>query len=176
MARIAALTLDQVNRQLDILDTLQKQVYDLQQQGQFAAQQVVVADPIHAPSTTNNLNFTWTGGTGVVSWPQAFIKDKNWKAQTTPRPVVISAAPGQQHIYPVTAGNLTLKPSTYYWLGWDHVHQQMVAVTDASSIHGDYSVHVICQIYTGTTGQTGSAGGGGSTSGVDLSGLRYKNF
>ena len=47
---------------------------------------------------------------------------------------------------------------------------------NSSVIHGNYNVHLLCQIYTGTTGQSGSAGGGGSNGGVDLSGLRYKNF
>jgi hypothetical protein len=52
----------------------------------------------------------------------------------------------------------------------------MVVTQDASVIHGNYNVHLLCQIYTGTVGQSGIAGGGGSTGGVDISGSRYKNF
>jgi hypothetical protein len=176
MPRIAELDLDQVNKQFDKIDILQSQVDHLVSQSNFAAQQVVIADPIHAPQTTNNLSLTWTGGTKVLSWPLAYIKDKNWAAQTTSRPAAISSAPGQQHIYTIPPGTLTLNPSTYYWIGWDAPHQQMIATLDASTIHGNYAVHIVCQIYTGTTSQTGSAGGGGSTGGVDLSGSRYKNF
>jgi hypothetical protein len=176
MPRIATLDLSQINRQIDIMDNLQNQFLDLQQKVANIGQTTNIADPIHAPSTTNNLIFTWTGSTGVLSWPQAFIKDKNWNTQTVSRPAKISSAPGQQHVYNVGAGNTVLSPNTYYWLGWDHGHQQMVAVTDVSSIHGNFNAHVICKIYTGTSGQTGVAGGGGSTGGVDLSGLTYKNF
>jgi hypothetical protein len=176
MPRISELTLDQVNRKIDILDGLEAQVADIQTKADFAAQQVVIGDPIHAPSTTNNLSMTWTGGSGVLSWPLAFIKDKNWNAQTTIRPAIKSSAPGQQHIYQITPGSITVQPSTYYWVGWDHAHQTMVVTQDASVIHGNYNVHLLCQIYTGTVGQSGIAGGGGSTGGVDISGSRYKNF
>ena len=170
------MTLDQVNRQIDILDTVQNQVAALQSTTAFTQQQSAIADPAHAPSTTNNLSFSWNGGTGVVTWNQGFIKDKNWNAQTTSTPAVKSSAPGAQHIFSVPSGTLSLSPSTYYWIGWDHTHQQMVASSDASQLHGNYNVHVICKLYTGTSMQTGTAGGGGSTGGVDLSGLTYKNF
>jgi hypothetical protein len=176
MPRISALTLDQVNRQIDVIDTLQKQVQVLQQQTSFTQQQSTIADPIHAPATSNNVAFTWTGSTGVLSWANSYIKDKNWNEQTTASPAIKSSSKGQQHVYTVLAGSLTLSPSTYYWLGWDAAHQTMIANADVSQMHSNYNVHIICQIYTGTAGQTGSAGGGGSTSGVDLSGLRYKNF
>jgi hypothetical protein len=176
MPRISELTLDQVNRKIDILDQVQNQVADIQAKADFAAQQVVIADPIHAASTTNSLNMTWTGSTGVLSWPLGFIKDKNWNAQTTVRPVIKSSAPGQQHVYQIAPGSMTVQPNTYYWVGWDPTHQTMVIEKDASIIHGNYNVHLLCQIYTGTAGQSGVAGGGGSNGGVDLSGLRYKNF
>lgn len=176
MPRIGALTLEQVNLQVDKLDILHAQVQALQAKANFAAQQVVIADPIHAPQTTNNVAFTWTGSTTTLSWPQAFVKDKNWSAQTTIRPVIKSSAPGQQHIWTIPSGSLTLNASTYYWMGWDPDAQKMRATPDASSLHGDLDILMLCQIFTGTAGQTGSAGGGGSTGGVDLSGSRYKNF
>lgn len=176
MPRIAQVTLDQINRQIDLLDNLHSQVKDLKQQLDFATQHVAISDPAHAPDTSNNLTFTWTGGSQQLSWPQGFLKDKNWVAQTTINPAVKSSAKGQVHIFPVPAGTLPLNPSTFYWLGWDPQHQKMLASTDASTLHGNYNVHIICQIFTGTAGQTGVAGGGGSNSGVDLSGARYKNF
>lgn len=176
MPKIAALTLDQVNRQIDIIDTLQSQVADLQKKMSHVGQSTNIADPTHAPLTTNNLSFTWTGGSQALTWLQGFIKDKNWQAQTIASPTVISSAKGQPHFFAVSGGALSLTPSTYYWLGWDPIHQIMLATQDASALHGNRGVHVICQLYTGTGGQTGVAGGGGSTGGTDLSGARYKNF
>jgi hypothetical protein len=176
MPRITALDLNQINRQIDTLDIVKAQVNDLQNAVDFNSQQGSITDPIHAPTTTHNTIFTWTGGTAVLSWNASFIKDKNWKAQTLASPAIKSSAKGQQHMYAIPAGNLTLAPSTYYWLGWDASHQTMLATPDASVLHGNYNVHVLCQLYTGTSGQGGTAGGGGSTGGVDLSGSRYKNF
>jgi hypothetical protein len=176
MPRIATVDLVQVNNQIDKIDNLQSQVGALKANSDFVTQQVTIADPIHAVPTTNNLTFTWTGSSSALTWSPGFIKDKNWQAQTLPRPVAKSSAPGQQHVYGTTGGTLNLNPSTYYWVGWDYVHRQMVANVDASVLHGNFNVHVLCQIYTGTSGQTGVAGGGGSTGGVDLSGSRYKNF
>jgi hypothetical protein len=176
MPRINALNLNEINRQIDTLDIIKAQVGDIQSKVDFNAQQINVADPIHAPSTTNNATFVWTGGTEILSWNSAYIKDKNWSAQTLANPAIKSSAKGQQHVYAIPAGTLSLAPSTYYWLGWDFVHQQMVATQDASSLHGNYNMHILCQIYTGTSGQGGTAGGGGSTGGTDLSGSRYKNF
>jgi len=176
MPRIAALDLSQINRQIDNLDVVRAQVGAIQSQLNYTNQTAAVVDPIHAPSTTNNLSFTWTGSTGVLNWPVGFVKDKNWQAQSIPRPAAKSSAPGQQHTYGVPSGSLSLNASTYYWLGWDWQHQQMIATTDASQLHGNFNVHIICQLYTGTSGDTGTAGGGGSNGGVDLSGLTYKNF
>jgi len=176
MPRIAQLTLDQVNRQIDTIDALQKQIADLQQQMAHVGQTSNIADPIHAPLTTNNLSFTWTGGSQSLSWLQGFVKDKNWQAQTIASPTVISSAKGQFHFFAISSGSLSVAPSTYYWMGWDPVHQIMLATPDAATLHGNRGVHIICQLYTGTVGQTGVAGGGGSTGGVDLSGSRYKNF
>jgi hypothetical protein len=176
MPRIANLDLVQINKQIDILDSVSAQVSSLQKQLNNVSFQTAVSDPIHAPSTTNNLVYTWTGSSTTLSWNQGFIKDKNWKAQTTSQIPPKSAAPGSQHMYGIPSGNLTLNHSTYYWIGWDTFQQKMVATTDASELHGNYNVHILCQLYTGTTGQTGFAGGGGSNGGVDLSGLTYKNF
>ena len=176
MPRIAAVTLDQVNKQIDVIDSLQKQVGTLQIKLDNVGQSISIADPIHAPQTTNNITFTWTGSTRTLSWNAGYLKTKNWDAQTLARPAFKSTAPGQQHVYAIPVGSLVLVASTYYWLGWDPFHQAMQATQDASVLHSDYNVHIISQVYTGTAGQTGSAGGGGSTGGIDLSGGRYKNF
>lgn len=177
MPRIAQADLVQINTQVNRIDQLEAQVKALQKQSSSVAQQTIVGDTAHAPATTNNLVFTWTGGSSTLSWPAGFIKDKNWSVQTTARPALKSTAPGQQHTFSVTAGSTPgLTPNAYYWIGWDYVHHVMKITTDASTLHNNQNVHIICQIFTGTAGQTGVAGGGGSQSGVDLSGARYKNF
>ena len=175
MSRISTLSLNQINLQLDTLDSLQKQLADVQQRLSFVGNTTSIADPIHAPQTTNNLVFTWTGSTGVISWPQGWIKDKNWGAQTIGL-AAKSSAPGAQHIWNVAAGSVAVSASTYYWLAWDPDKQLMRVTQDADTLHGDVDVQMICQLYTGTSGQSGTAGGGGSTGGSDLSGARYKNF
>ena len=176
MPRISQLSLDQINRQIDTIDSLKQQVADLQNFTNNIGHQVAVSDPTHAPQTTNNLAFTWTGGTATLSWPQGYLKTKNWNAQTTSPVPAKSSAPGQPQFFAIPAGSQVLSPSTYYWIGWDPSHQTMLATTDASQLHSNYNVHIICQLFTGTVGQTGMAGGGGSQGGVDLSGSRYKNF
>lgn len=176
MPRINKLDLNQINRQIDRIDSITEQLGSLQNLVNNVGFQATIADPQHAPSTTNNLTFTWTGGTTTLSWNAGYIKSKNWSAPTLPRPAAISSAPGAQHIFPVAAGTLSLTPSTYYWLGWDSIHQQMIATQDASSLHANKNMHIICQIFTGTAGQTGAAGGGGSSGVSDLSGVRYKLF
>lgn len=176
MPRIAAVTLDQINRQIDTIDSVHNQLGEVQERLSNISHQMTVADPTHAPATSNNVNFTWTGGSAVLSWPKGFIKGKNWNVQTTSPVPGKSTAPGQQHFFAVQAGSLSLLPSTYYWVGWDPSHQKMIATTDASQLHSNYNVHIICQLFTGTVAQTGAAGGGGSQGGVDLSGARYKNF
>jgi hypothetical protein len=176
MPRIASITLDQINRQIDTVDSLRVQLNAVQKLLNNVGHQTTIADPVHAPQTTNNLTFTWTGGSVTLSWPAGYIKDKNWKAQTLTKTPGISSAPGQQHIWGVPAGSLVLSPSTYYWLGWDPTHQKMRATPNVDTLHSSFDVQIVCQIFTGTAGQTGVAGGGGSTGGVDLSGARYKNF
>lgn len=176
MPRIATLSLDQINRQIDTLDILRSQIAELKSRLDIVGNSAAIADPIHAPATTNNMVFTWTGATTTLSWPQGYLKSKNWNAQTITLPAIKSSAPGQQHVYTIPAGSMSLLASTYYWLGWDASHQTMLATKDASTLHGNYNVHIICQIFTGSGAQTGTAGGGGSQTGVDLSGTRYKNF
>ena len=176
MPRIAKVDLVQLNNQIDLLDSVNQQVSDLRKLVTNIGAQVTTADPTHAPATTNNLAFSWTGSTGVLSWPAGWIKDKNWNAQTVSTPAPVGSAPAVQHNWSVPAGSVTLAPSSYYWLGWSPSSGTMVASKDASSLHSNPSVHVICQIYTGTSGQTGAAGGGGNNGGSDLSGLAYKLF
>lgn len=109
--------------------------------------------------TTNNLVFTWTGGSTTLSWPAGNLQDPLGKTEV------------------VKAGSQVLTASTYYWLIWNRAHKRLIAVPGLTNdIFGNHANHILCQIFTGTSGQTGVAGGGGSTSIRDLSGTRYKNF
>ena len=178
MPRINKVDLTQINLQIDKIDNLNKRIGLLENQVGNIGYQTAALDYVHAPSTTNNLVFTWTGSTGKLSWTQGFIQDKNASqtTQTTYGPK-ISSAPSIPHTSNVAAGSLSASASTYYWLGWDTSQQQMALSINASVLHQNFNVLIICQVYTGTAGQTGVAGGGGSRGGgSDLSGLSYKNF
>lgn len=176
MARIANLDINQINRRFDDLDTLINQVRLIQTTLKESQFQTSALDYFHHPPTTNNLLFTWTGGTLTLSWVGAKIQSKNANAQVVSKTAFFSSAPGAVHNWSVPAGSLVLVASTYYWLGWDTQHQQMIANVDAGVLLQNKNVLTICQLFTGTAGQTGTAGGGGSQSGVDLSGARYKLF
>lgn len=156
--RIAKLDLNLLNIQLDRLETIHNQVATLQTQLSTAATKINSVSSTHVPSTSNNLQFTWTGSGSKISWPAGSVKD----------------ALGIN--IPVLAGSTNVSASTYYWLAWNKVHNQMVIDTNADNLLQNKNNTVICQLYTGTTGQSGVAGGGGSQSGVDLSGSRYKLF
>lgn len=174
MPRIGELTLVQVNRRFDDLDTVQNTLNTLLNKVNEIGQTASIADPAHAPSTTNNLTFNWNPDQSL-SWQTGFIKGKNWSAQTLATPAVKSSSKGQLHIWGVVAGSLSgLQPQKPYWIGWDFVHQQMLASQDAAELHGNYNVHIVCQLWTGTTTVSPlQAGGGGIYGGTDLSGLSY---
>lgn len=151
----------QLNRQFARLDLLHKQNSDLQQRVENLSSQVKQFDVVHAPQTTNDILFTWTGGTTTLSWPAGSVKNKN-----------------NQNV-PVSAGTLTgLTASKYYWLAWNPIHKQMIAQLGVDGLLQNSNNIVICQVFTGGGGDTGVAGGGGSSNsgGSDLSGGRYKLF
>lgn len=181
MPKITKIDLVQLNRQFgDKIDDILTRLGNAERIAHNASAQIEQLDFVHAKPTTNNIIFTWHGGTLSVTWPQGFIQDKN-----AGREVVVgtgfSTAKGpartSAHTYPVVAGTQTgLTANTYYWVGWNHVGQQMVFTTDAGALFQGTHMHIIAQIFTGTGAQTGVAGGGGSQSAVDLSGARYKLF
>lgn len=149
------------NKELsDQVTTLKNQLFDAVKQLQDTSTQFQsVTQSNLRTATTNDMVFTWAGGTTKISWPGGSLKDTEQKA----------------HVIP--AGNLTLVASTYYWMVWNKAHQKVVAVTSVDDpIYSNKDNYVICQIFTGAGAQSGVAGGGGSTSSRDLSGARYKNF
>jgi hypothetical protein len=159
MPRITQLNLSEVNRALEHIDQLTKKIGTLQSQLDSVNHQVKNLAVVHAPLTTNNITFTWTGSTLSLSWTAGSIANKN--GINTPIP----------------AGSITgLTASTNYWLAWNPTHQKMVANISADVLFQISSNLVICQVFTGSAGTTGVAGGGGSSAGgkSDLSGQRYK--
>jgi hypothetical protein len=175
MPRIVKVDLNQVNLQIDKIDNLVKRTGALENAVGNLGFQAVALDYLHAPPTTNNIVFTWTGGTLTLSWTKGFLQDKNASVQTLV-PTKLSTSPSVVHTHGVAAGSKVVSASTWYWTGWDPVHQQMVINSNAAVLHQNFNVLIICQLFTGTAGQTGTAGGGGSRGGVDLSGMSYKNF
>src|SRR5580698_9875192 len=109
MPRINKIDLDQINRQFDRADTLEKLVQQLQENQKNLKIQLGNLDFEHGKSTTNNLVFTWTGSNGAghteLDWSNGVIQDKNATAQSVNinNPLLLakkSSAPGVQHNYP----------------------------------------------------------------------------
>lgn len=153
--------LGQLNRAFsDQMQIMEGLVGELQKQVDNLRHQIKQVDVNHAPLTQNNITFTWTGATGTISWPAGSVKDK------------------KGFNIPVKAGSIAgLPASTYHWLAWNPEHQQMIAQVGVDGLLQKPGNHVICQVFTGTGAQTGTVGGGGSSSnGSDLSGSRYKLF
>lgn len=159
MPRITELSLSEVNRAFGQVDDLKKQIGTLKSQLQSVTQLTHQVSQTHQTATTNNLSFVWTGSTLTLSWAAGSVLDRN------------------NVNVPVTAGAISgLVANTYYWLAWNRVHQQMVAQVAADGLLQNPINIVICQVFTGTAGQTGVAGGGASSGNSDLSGARYKLF
>lgn len=153
--------LSQLNREFARLDLLHKQNSELQERVSSLSHQIKQIDIVHAPQTTNNVLFTWTGSTHTISWPAGSVKNKN-----------------NQNV-PVDAGSIAgLTASKYYWLAWNAIHKQMVAQLGVEGLLQNPNNIVICQVFTGAAGDSGTVGGGGSSNsgGSDLSGGRYKFF
>ena len=133
--------LREINRQLEQLDTLKKRVAELNTIIGNVGVQLKQIDGIHAPATSNNMLFMWTGTTLTISWPAGSVRDKNG------------------FNLPVAAGNITgLIANTNYWMSWNALHQVMTAQISANSAFENPGNSVICQLFTGTAGQTGVAG------------------
>jgi len=160
MPRVTHTTdLREINRQLEELQTVKKQIDAVTKQIGNVGVQLNQLSIQHAPATTNNMLFTWTGATLTISWAAGSVRDKFG------------------FNVPVPAGSIVnLVANTYYWMTWNKVHQVMTAQISANSAFENPGNIVICQIFTGTAGQTGTAGGGLSSGHSDLSGSRYKLF
>lgn len=119
--------------------------------------------------SSNNVTFTWTGGTLTLSWSNGYVQNNSLEN------------------FPVVAGSRVVSASTVYWAAWNPLQQSMVISSSLQTVLSGIVVGspdssagnnlVICSVKTGTAGQSGTAGGGGSDSGgVGPSGKQYVNF
>lgn len=165
-----------INSELKRLDLLQSQIQEhAQQLAQLQKHTDQIRDARGVPSI-NNITFTWTGGTLTLSWNAGYVQDsslRNW---------------------PVVAGSQVVNASTTYWAAWNPIQQHMALNTSlATLVSGVGTAHqfsktgganvsagnnlVIAAVFTGTGGQSGTAGGGGSDpGGTGVSGTVYKKF
>lgn len=159
MARLSKLELNQVNDLADLVEELRRRLTISEQRVQDLGNTVADVKRQHAFATTNSLTTTWVGGTSTLSWAAGAARDKTGK------------------YYPFPAGSAVLSPSTYYWFAWNPVHSVMAVQPSIDGLLQNSHNIVICQVFTGTAGQSGAAGGGGSEpAGNGLSFSRYKNF
>jgi hypothetical protein len=109
---------------------------------------------------SNNLMLTWSGSTLKFTWPAAFVRDTTGK------------------YYPIEAGTSpVLTASTYYWVAYNPNQGTLSFNTNIATLMNIPSSLIICQIYAGTSAQSGTAGGGGTDPGtVGIIGRTYKNF
>lgn len=158
MGRISKIDLVQLNQQFRKLGELENQFRQLQNDHDLTRQQLLAVQ-LQNTATNNNLIFTWTGSTLTLSWATGSLRYKTTSA------------------IPIAAGSIAnLLASSYYWLAWNKVHSQMAADVDVTKLASNPTNILICQVFTGTAGQTGVAGGGGSNNATELSGVKYKNF
>lgn len=151
--------LAQLNRQFQRLDLLISEHAELKSRVEHVVTQVSQAALTHAQTTLNTVAFHWDGPTLTLSWADGSIKNKSGSN------------------VPVVAGSLIgLVANKTYWLAWNSVHKKMAAQLGVDGLLQNPNNFVLCQVFTGTAGQTGSAGGGGANSASDLSGGRYKLF
>ena len=136
------------------IDALRKELASLRDLVKQIHVQVKLTDAKHAPLTTNNLTFTWTGSGGVISWNAGAIVSKN------------------SINVPVAAGSISgLAATTRYWMAYNKAQNQMIATVTAPLQNANNIV--LCQVLTLGGASNGTIGGGGSTGGFDLSGVRY---
>jgi hypothetical protein len=129
------------------VEELQRQITDIKRGVKQHNKEIIDLQNTTDDLYFNTIEFTWTGGTTLVSWNAGFVQDKAGK------------------VYPVPAGSKTLSASTEYWAAWNPVHQVMAFDTSLTSLIPNKNNLVLCQITTGSGAQTGTAGGGGSKPG-----------
>jgi hypothetical protein len=151
--------LPKLNSELTRLDEHERRFRDLELKLNNLSSHSAVESKTNGVQNQNNVAFVWTGGTLTISWAAAYVKDH------------------QGHYDPIPAGSQVALPNTFYWAGWNPVHLTMSFNTNLDQLTKVENVLVLCQFFTGTGGQTGTLGGGGSVPNAQgLNGERFKNF
>lgn len=144
--------LRQLDQALGDIQALKQQVNRTQTSSNLTTQS-------HEPSTINNITFTWTGSTTTLSWSQGYLQDKSGTH------------------YSIPAGSTVVAASTAFWAAWNTTQNQMIITSNFASLWTNQNNLLICSLYTGTSGQSGAAGGGGTEAGgAGISGRNYKMF
>lgn len=152
--------LPMLNKELAKFDSIQQELERVQNQSLKLNTNFAQLTNRRSVISTNNLVLTWSGTTLKLSWPAAYVRDLS------------------QNYFPIPAGtSQPLLASTYYWVGWNPDQHTMSFQTLLDSLTNIPNILVLCQIFTGTAAQTGTAGGGGSVPSLDdLNGAKYKLF
>jgi len=139
--------LNLINRKLETFDLQQKQIMLVK--NSLANLNASITDLQNRKQTVgaDNLSLTWTGATQLVSWPAAFVYSK------------------EQETFAIPAGSVAALSSTAYWFAWSPSQATMSFNTNLQTLNAINNLIVICQITTGTSGQSGLAGGGGTDPG-----------
>ncbi len=162
--RISQLSLAQVNRALTKLDDFHKRISQLEET--YAQARVDLNQLQLTQFNGNNLIFNWAGGSSTISWNAGAVKNFH--------PRVLDRM--KQPIAAIPAGSLSASPSKFYWMVWNKLQNHMAASNTVDGFIQNSDNIIICQVFTGTAGQTGTIGGGGSSGSYDLNGARYKLF
>ena len=151
--------LPKLNTELTRLDEYEGRFKNLELRLQNLQNHSTVESKTNGVQNQNNLTFVWTGGTLTISWAAGYVKDH------------------QGHYDPIPAGSQHALANTFYWVGWNPVHQTMSFNTNLDQLTKVDNILVLCQFFTGSGAQSGSAGGGGSVpNGQGLNGERFKLF
>lgn len=154
--------ISKLNRQLAKFHELQSDILNLKKKTGSLAADIEQLGHQRDDSATNNLTISWDGPNLKLTWTAGYVKDR------------------KNRVYQIPAGERTgLTASTYYWLGWNPIHETMSVTTALQQLVDIPNILVIAQVFTGTNVQTGAAGGGGGCTtcgGSDRNSGKYKQF
>lgn len=149
-----------LNQELKKFDVFDSFIQQQQEQNQQLRLQIQQLGGLKDGTSCNSLNANWDGPTSTLSWPAGFFRDTS-------------------HAYaPFPAGKqVGLAPSTDYWLAWNPSQQVMSIHPDINRLMTIQQLLVMCRLFTGTAGQTGPAGCGGTEPvGTGINGKEYHLF
>ena len=150
--------ISKLNKELTRLDGVDQELQRLRQEF-FNLKKLQRQENIrNGVPNQNNVTFTWTGSSGLISWNDGYVKDHHG------------------NYLPVRAGSTAGVNNTYYWAAWNPVHKTMSFQNNLDTYQKIPNALIVCQVFTGTGAQTATIGGGGSEpgGGSGLNGKQYK--